>query len=397
MNILIISVSVIVFSLLSFSKKVRQSSDWQAMVTPLASIMGSGFLVSAPLLSGAAGNYAVFCMSGLLLLAFLVGEAIRYNIINFEPISTGNGAAQKVAWCSRLMLALAYFTSVSYYLQLLGAFVLHAFNLDNLSYSKILSTSLLVIIGLVGIVRGLGVLEKVEKVTVSLNLAMISGLLVALMVYNGQLLNSAQWRLNNLPVAFGFDDLKVILGLLIVVQGFETSRYLGNDHSPEQRVRTMKFAQIISSVIYIVFLGCMTVLFKPGIGADVTAIIGLTARVSSLLPILISIAAIGSQFSASVADNEGAAGLIEEISEKKISEKLSYLLILFVTVTLTWSTDVTEIIAYASRMFALYYMLQCLVAFLVAKDNKAGSTKESMFMVLSIICFFVFLFGKPAG
>ena len=43
MNILIVSVSVIVFSLLSFSKKVRQSSDWQAMVTPLASIMGSGF------------------------------------------------------------------------------------------------------------------------------------------------------------------------------------------------------------------------------------------------------------------------------------------------------------------------------------------------------------------
>ena len=63
----------------------------------------------------------------------------------------------------------------------------------------------------------------------------------------------------------------------------------------------------------------MTVLFKPGIGADVTAIIGLTAGVSTLLPILISVAAIGSQFSASVADNEGAAGLIEEISEKKIS------------------------------------------------------------------------------
>ena len=56
MNILIIVVSVVVFGILSLSKKVKNSSDWQATVTPLASIMGSGFLVSAPLLSGAAGT-----------------------------------------------------------------------------------------------------------------------------------------------------------------------------------------------------------------------------------------------------------------------------------------------------------------------------------------------------
>ena len=208
-------------------KKVKNSSDWQATVTPLASIMGSGFLVSAPLLSGAAGNYAVFCMAALLLLAYAVGEAIRYNIQYFEPISLKHGPAQNVAWSSRLMLALAYFTSVSYYLQLLGAFVLHAFDLDNVQYSKILSTSLLAIIGIVGFIRGLGVLEKLEKVTVSLNLAMIAGLIVALVVYNFNLVSLGKWHLNSLPIDFGIDDIKIILGLLIVVQGFETSRYLG--------------------------------------------------------------------------------------------------------------------------------------------------------------------------
>jgi len=241
------------------------------------------------------------------------------------------------------------------------------------------------------------VLEKLEKVTVSLNLAMIAGLIVALVVYNFNLVSLGKWHLNSLPIDFGLDDIKVILGLLIVVQGFETSRYLGAGHSAEQRIRTMKFAQILSSVIYIVFLVCMTVLFKPGIGADVTAIIGLTAGVSTLLPILISVAAIGSQFSASVADNEGAAGLIEEISEKKIAEKVSYLIILAVTVTLTWFTDVTEIIAYASRMFALYYMLQCVVALIVARENKASVAKEALFGLLAVVCFFVFLLGTPAG
>ena len=36
---------------LAFSPRLKGSSYWKAMVTPLASIMGSGFLVSAPLMS----------------------------------------------------------------------------------------------------------------------------------------------------------------------------------------------------------------------------------------------------------------------------------------------------------------------------------------------------------
>ena len=95
----------------------------------------------------------------------------------------------------------------------------------------------------------------------------------------------------------------------------------------------------------------MTVLL-PNTGSDVTAIIALTSGVASFLPILISVAAVGSQFSAAVADNEGGAGLIVEISEKKISMSVAYLIILFVTLCLTWFTDVTQIIAYASRIFA---------------------------------------------
>jgi hypothetical protein len=39
-------------------------------VTPLTSIMGSGFLVSAPSLGGIVGNLAVVCMALLLVLAY---------------------------------------------------------------------------------------------------------------------------------------------------------------------------------------------------------------------------------------------------------------------------------------------------------------------------------------
>ena len=73
MNFIIIAVTLLVLGFLMFTKKLQNSSDWQSTVTPLASIMG-GFLVSAPLLSGVAGNYAVFYMAGLIL-AYCVGES----------------------------------------------------------------------------------------------------------------------------------------------------------------------------------------------------------------------------------------------------------------------------------------------------------------------------------
>lgn len=70
--------------------------------------------------------------------------------------------------------------------------------------------------------------------------------------------------------------------------------------------------------------------------------------VAIVLPIFIPVTAIASQFSAAVADNEGAGGLIEDITHKKVPIRYAYLLILLITVSLTWVTNVNEIIAYAS-------------------------------------------------
>ena len=62
LNAVIIIIAVILGGYLAFSKRLAGSSNWKATVTPLASIMGSGFLVSAPLLAGIVGNLAVVCM-----------------------------------------------------------------------------------------------------------------------------------------------------------------------------------------------------------------------------------------------------------------------------------------------------------------------------------------------
>ena len=401
LNAIIICVAVALAAYLALSKHLAASSSWKATVTPLASIMGSGFLVSAPLLAGTVGNLAVVCMAMLLVLAYLVGGAIRFNIRHFEPIENkGHGPAQDIAFLSRIVLVAAYFISITYYLQLLAAFVLNAVGVKDDMAANAITTALLVTIGGIGMWKGLGKLESVEKYAISLNLGMIGALLVGLVVYNVQRVLGGTWALPDISSSIDFHDLRVLLGLLIVVQGFETSRYLGDEHPAEQRIATMRAAQLISMVIYLVFIGLATVLFHDGLGSDVTAIIGMTKPVAVVLPLLLSVAAIGSQFSASVADSAGAGGLIEDITRRKLPIRYAYLLILAVTVALTWETNVNEIIAYASRAFALYYLLQCLVAFVVAwqqKDLKQRTSRLAMFASLALICLLVFVLGIPSG
>lgn len=399
LNIFIIAVTLMVAAYLAFSRRLQQSASWNATVTPLASIMGSGFLISAPLLGGLVGSYALFCMAALLLVAFAVGAIVRFNIRHFEPIEHEKGASQNIAFVSRIVLAGAYFISVTYYLQLLAAFVLRALNMQSDLGADIITTVLLVVIGGVGIWRGLGELEKLETYAVSLNLGMICALILALAAYNLNLMLDGQWQLPDLSTAIDLQDMRVLLGLLIVVQGFETSRYLGDEHPADLRISTMRRAQIISASIYLLFIGLSTVLFHKGLDADVTAIINMTAPVAVVLPFLLSIAAIGSQFSAAVADNVGAGGLVEDLTKHRLSISHAYLLILVITIALTWFTNVNAIIAYASRAFALFYSLQCLVAFSVAlkqQDLPQRSAKLGMFALIGCICLLVTLFGLPA-
>ena len=401
LNLIIIVVALALGGYLAFSRRLTASSNWKATVTPLASIMGSGFLVSAPLLAGIVGNLAVVCMALLLALAYMVGGAIRFNIRHFEPIENkGHGPAQDIAFLSRIVLVAAYFISVTYYLELLAAFLLKAVGMHNQVAANGITTLLLLIIGGIGMWRGLKELEAVEKYAVAFNLGMIGALLVSLAIYNVHMVLGGTWALPSISSVIDFHDLRVLLGLLIVVQGFETSRYLGDEHPAEQRIATMRAAQLVSMAIYLVFIALATVLFHDGLGADVTAIIGMTKPVAVVLPALLAVAAIGSQFSAAVADNEGAGGLIEDITQSKVPIRYAYLLILLVTVVLTWSTNVNEIIAYASRAFALYYTLQCVVAWFVAwqmKDLHRRQLHLVTFAFLAVICFLVFALGIPSG
>ena len=75
-------------------------------------------------------------------------------------------------------------------------------------------------------------------------------------------------------------------------------------------------------------------------------------------------------------------------------------MILLVTIALTWETDVNQIIAYASRAFALFYVLQCVVAFVVAwqqKELARRALRLATFAFLALMCSLVFVLGIPSG
>ena len=186
--------------------------------------------------------------------------------------------------------------------------------------------------------------------------------------------------------------IRLLMGMLIVVQGFETSRFLGSEHSREERIRTMRQAQLISSGIYIVFVALMAVVIDQ-VGTDaqtgITAIVNFSKIVAPILPVLITITAIGSQFSAATADDAGCSGLLEAIFKRLASDKFNYVIASLMAIALTWATDVYQIISYASRAFALYYTLQCVVAILVLRRVPSitfPKTKTGMYGFLALLC-----------
>lgn len=381
--------------------RLQAKGEWRATVTPLASIIGSGFLVAGPILSDIAGHWAFIAVAGLCVLGYLYGHVIRHNIRVVEPLLAGRPAPamRAIEWASDLALALAYFISVAYYLNLFAAFALRGAGLDDDLWIKALSTAVIAALGLLGALRGLGALERLETFSVGLKLAVIGGLCAALLA--GQLgeLATGSFAWPDLPTPGALEDVRIWLGLLILVQGFETSRYLGDAYDRPTRIRTMRRAQWIATAIYVGFILLATRHFTPGLvdlGGE-TAIIDALAGVGMLVAPLVIVAAIASQLSAAVADLNGAGGLIAETSGRRVSVAIGYLVTAGAAIAATWGADIFEIITYASKAFVLYYGLQSLQALLVTA--KAGGRtrlpRVALFAVAVLIAVAIIVFATP--
>jgi len=387
------------FLLFFLNPKLERNRTWTATVTPLASIIGSGFLVSAPLLYHIVGDYAVLAMLGIVVLAYLVGEAIRFNIRYEEPIILSKSKQSKfeelvfdLERFSNLVLAFAYMISVAFYLRLLSAFIFSGFFHRNETLENLLTTAILLFIGISGYLKGLDFLEFLDKYGVALNLSIIFSFLIGLAIHD---INHFSFQWEGKP--FTFETLEILAGILLIVQGFETSKYLGEKYTPEERIKTMKLAQIISGFIYVAFIFLATPLFHllDNLPLTATAIITLAAFLSVVMGFLIKTGPLVSQFSAAVADTTASGGLIYQETHGRISSRTGYLMLALIDTAIIWSLNIFGIIAYASKAFAFYYAIQSAIAALIAFKNRRWFY-FLLFFILIWVLLFITIFGKSA-
>lgn len=272
-----------------------------AMSTPLASIFGSGFLVIVPVLASAVGPYAVWAMLAVAFVAFHTGAIMRHNILCAEPVlAAGNKRATLLPErLSDVALVAAYVASVCLYIHILSAFVLGIFEVDSGFNKSLLTTLVIGLIAVIGLLGGLKPLECLER-----------------------------WAL--------------YVTILILA---------------------------------------------------LNSLIRLAAVVSVLLSAPLVIAAGLSQFSAAVADTLAAAANLEEVTSARVSQRGGYLPVGGAALALAWTGSTFTVIALASRAFALYYLLQCLVGLTVCRNDR----ERVRFFLVALALAFVLLFAVPAG
>ncbi|MCC2095265.1 MAG: hypothetical protein KDJ29_00145, partial [Hyphomicrobiales bacterium] len=176
--------------------------------------------------------------------------------------------------------------------------------------------------------------------------------------------------------------------------GFETSRYLGDNYDVRTRIRSMKLAQWVSSAIYMIYIGLISYVFSDyGETPNETAIIDMMRIVAPVLPALLVAAALSAQFSAAVADTGGSGGLIEELTGNRLSARHGYAVLVAAGLLLTWSSNVFQIISYASRAFALYYCLQALIAAVAARRMQQPG-RSAVYFSLALLGAAIVVFGQ---
>ena len=349
----------------------------------------------APILVSAYGRNAPLVMAGLCLGAYLFGAAIRFNILARNvPHPVQDMTVERLEIGASWALVFAFMISVAYYLNLFGAFGVSLTPYDGAISAKLLTSAIYLLILVVGWLYGFKALEKMEYAAVTIKLAIIAGLLVGLTYYFYHTAVTTGLHFHEADLS-GWPALTLAFGLIITVQGFETSRYLGHDYDPATRIKSMQLAQVVAGVIYMIYIGLFAYAFDRGeFQLSETAIIDMMGLITPILPLLLVMAALAAQFSAAIADTSGSGGLFEELTRGRMTARYGYALLVAIGLFLTWEADVFQIIAYASRAFAIYYTLQSAIAARRAFIAPTAWSRKAGFSLLVILGLLIVLFGN---
>ncbi|MFC7096148.1 hypothetical protein [Halobaculum marinum] len=367
-------------SIVLYSARVQRSEQYQALVVPLANIMDIGFVAMTPIIVLITGLDSPLTMLGLSAVGFAMGGVMRYNIRMFEPVADEKGVLQRVATISQASLIVASLVNVAYYLQLMAAvvvlLVVLPFGVDaiaqvNVSATVVIAVCSLVALGLIGYYFGLEKLNALGERTTAFNLAAIAAIIVGFLAYNVDVALAGNWSLPAYNPPLTSQSARQVIGFFAIVQGFEASRYLGEHYSAAVRSKTMRAAQIIAAVAFVLFPASALLLFaevRPEL--EPIAVVQIAQVASPVLPWLILLLAVGSQASASVNAISSRSDVLIELTNSEIPRRFTYPMLALGAVAVVLVTDVLAAVAVASRVFAVFFALQCVIAVIVASRSK---------------------------
>ena len=394
LNLTAIGVTIGVLVLLT-RKSVMKSVLWNATITPLASIIGSGFLIIAPLLHAVFGKWALLAMIVLSVLSYGIGHVVRLNILylNDPKICSIRKRLVKIDRFSQVFLGFAYAISVAFYINLFSSFVLNQIGLGNPFYIRITTTASLIGIMVLSWWWGTRGLETVELVAVTIKLSVIIGVLISLAGFD--FLTQTSWfqhePIKNLSL---FEKSAMLGGMLMVNQGFETTRFMGKDYPTMMRVNAAKFSQWIAIIIYILFIGltCPIFLKFPIVELTETTISSTLGKAVPILPFLLLGAAIASQLSAALADTIGGGGLLREFLSSSLPTQYYYIIVISLAMVLIWVSNIFEIINLASKGFSVYFFFQAIIAFRLIPRHMQGRRRFlNLFLSFSLMALLAFI------
>jgi hypothetical protein len=374
-----------------YRPRIQKSQKYQAMVVPLANIMDVGFIIMAPAIVLLAGFGAPLAMLAICLVAIAAGFAMSYNIRHYEPLRGTGDPATKIEAGARWALLGASVVNIGYYTLLLTTLMLLPFDLFTENRRVVLGIVILGAIATIGFLGGMKWLNKQGSRTTAFNLAAVIGVVVAFLVFNLQEAISGRWELGENPEV-GIDELRQIIGLFAIVQGFEAARYIGIRFSGELRITTMRVAQVIATTVFVIFVATLLLIFlPPQVEAGGTAIFLASAEIGALMPFLLLIAALGSQTAAIIGATSSRSDMLVD---NGVSRPVSFLIILIPAILIIIFTDITDAVNIASRVFAFYFSIQSGLAALLAWRNRNWWAVAG-FVGIGIIMAMIMIFGLP--
>lgn len=366
-----------------------------ASVTPMASIFGSGFLIIVPVLERAIGGLALVGTAAICLLAILVGTAIRHNVAHVEPLVERGELRRSEQWlekASDLVIVVAYIISVALYLRIMAQYIVGYLDGRSTFAERALTVAVIIFIVLVGITRGFHGLHLLERISLGTALGLVAALGGTYLAEDVGGIAQATLDIPPVPHTSLGQALLVLGGVVITVQGFETVRYLQAEYDIPTRIWACRLSQAVSTVVYLAFVAVATPLtgVAAGVGPDID-LLDLTRRVAPLLLLPLVLCATLSQFSAAIADTVAADGNLRSLWSR-MGHRTPYLITGVSATALAVLATTYTIIVIASRAFAAYYCLQCVVAV----RTSDGLVRRVGFGALAVVLLAVTSLAQPA-